>query len=401
MPWKETNPMDQRVRFVAQIASEDRSMTELCRVFGISRRTGYKWATRYRAEGIDGLKDRSRAPLRHPNAVMPEVERLIVDARHRHPRWGPRKLLAWLAGRHPEINFPATSTAGDLLLRHGLVNPRRRRRKSPPYSRPFVSCTRPNSVWCADFKGQFQTDLKWCYSLTVSDAYSRYLLLCRGLAQTRHDGVRSQFEKLFWEFGLPVAIRTDNGPPFGGTGLGGLTRLSAWWVKLGIFPERIEPGHPEQNGRHERMHRTLKQETASPPEDDLASQQEAFDSFVEEYNRERPHEALADRVPASVYKSSDRPYPSRLPEIEYASGYRVRRVKQNGQVKWGGRLIWISQILTGEPLGFWQVSEDCWDIYYGPLRLGVFNERNWLIERSLAGRTTRNGSKEVLPMCPV
>lgn len=375
MSWKETCAVDERMRLVAQWLEGDRSMSELCRCAGVSRKAGYKWVGRYLELGLAGLQERSRAPLRHPNAVPSERVAELLQAKALHPNWGPQKLLDALSREHPGRSLPAVSTAGEILRRHGLVKARRGRRRSPPYSSPFVAMSEPNAVWSADFKGQFHTgDERWCYPLTVSDGFSRYLLACQGLAAPTRAGVQPQLERLFREYGLPWAIRTDNGTPFASTGLGGLSRLSVWWVKLGIRPERIARGHPEQNGRHERMHWTLKQETAMPPRASLRAQQRAFDRFRAEYNHERPHAALAKHTPAELYTGSPRPYPSRLPEIEYPAGFEVRCPCGSGEIKWRGRFVYVSQLLAGEPVGLHQIGEQHWQVYFGPLALGMLDE---------------------------
>lgn len=376
MSWNDTCPMNERLIFVAEIQRSERSMTQLCEDFGISRKTGYKWWRRYEAAGVDGLKERLRAPLSHPNAVKAAVVGLLLQARQQHPSWGPEKLLHWLAPRHPHVCWPALSTVGAILARHGLVKPRRRVRRSPPYAEPRVEVGAPNAVWSADFKGQFRTgDGRYCYPLTVLDGFSRYLLLCRGLLTTVTEEVRPWFVRAFRLYGLPLAIRTDNGPPFASVALGGLSALSLWWVKLGILPERICPGHPEQNGRHERMHLTLKQHSTRPVRASLRGQQHAFDRFLAEYNHERPHQALGHRTPEEIYCPSARPYPERLPEVEYPAGLPVRRVRQNGQIKWQGRLVYASEVLAGEPLGLKHVDEGAWHVYFGPLLIGRL-ERN-------------------------
>lgn len=382
MPWNETCPMNERLKLIARIQEGEWSMTQLCEQFGVSRKTAYKWRDRYAAQGLDGLKDRSRAPHHHPNALAPEVEALIVKTRERHPHWGPVKLLVWLSARHPALPFPAVSTAGELLKRHALVVPRRARRRSPPYPQPLAPCAGPNAVWSTDFKGQFKTaDGRWCYPLTLSDNFSRYLLCCRALHRPTGTRVKPWLEHAFREYGLPAVLRTDNGPPFASVGLAGLSRLSVWWIKLGITPERIEPGHPEQNGRHERLHRTLKAEATKPPRATLTAQQRVFDRFRAEYNEERPHAALNQRPPASVYTRSARDYPSQVPAVEYPSGYIVRRVRTNGEIKWCGRKVYTSQALIGEPVGLLQIAETQWRLYFGAMPLGVLDERTGEIER--------------------
>jgi transposase InsO family protein len=368
--------MDERLRFVAEYLRGERSLAALCRTFGISRKTGYKMINRYADEGLRGLFDRSRAPHRQANIVSDEVFTEIVRVRRAHPHWGPRKLLAWLEREQPRSSWPAASTIGRILARQGLVVPRRRARRSPPYTEPFRTCDRPNAVWCADLKGWFRTaDGSRCEPLTVTDAYSRYLLRCQSLPRVSHAEVRPVFEQLFREYGLPGAIRTDNGAPFATTALAGLSRLAVWWIKLGIVPERIEPGHPEQNGRHERFHRTLKQETVTPPKGSLAEQQVAFDCFREEYNRDRPHEALADRTPATLYRPSTRPFPSRLPEMTYPENMLVRKVRPSGRIRWQGGELFISEALIGEPVALEPISDHSFQVYYGPVTLAIYDEK--------------------------
>ena len=307
MPWNETTPMKERVCFIADLERNLYTMTELCDLHEISRKTGYKWSQRFVAEGIDGLKDRSRAPKRCPHRTEDRVVEALVEARRKHPRWGPRKLLVWLHKRHPQWRWPAPSTAGDILKRYGLVEPRVRRRKPQHPGRPKLDVHSPNDLWSCDFKGEFRMgDRRYCYPLTVADRCSRYLLGCDGQLSTAYAGARPVFERLFREKGLPKAMLNDNGTPFSSTALAGLSKLSVWWIKLGIQPLRIEPGHPEQNGGHERMHRDLKAETTRPPAAELAAQQRLFDAFREEFNEERPHEALGQQTPAELYTPSPR-----------------------------------------------------------------------------------------------
>jgi transposase InsO family protein len=322
--------------------------------------------------------------------VGAEVQAAVLAARAAHPTWGPRKLLAWLQARRerglePPLTLPAASTVGELLRRSGLVVPRRRRARRVPWASPLAHAAAANAVWCADFKGQFRTgDGALCYPLTISDGCSRYLLRCVGLAAIDGARVRPLFEATFREFGLPEALRTDKGPPFASVGLGGLSPLSVWWVKLGIVPERIAPGHPEQNGRHERLHRPLKRDTATPPAATPRAQQVAFDRFRQAYNAERPHEALGQRPPASAYSPSARPYPERLREPEYPHADAVRRVRSTGQIRWAGRLVYLSESLIGEPVGLTALDDRHWQLAFGPLVLGVLD--------AAVGRVHRPGS---------
>lgn len=402
MSWKETCPMNERLKFIADIQRGEYDMSKVCRMYGVSRKTGYKWWQRYLEAGVDGLKDRSRAPLAHPNVVDLAASGLLIEARKRHPTWGPHKLLAWLKPRYPACAFPVASTVGEILKRQGLATSRRRVRRSPLCAQPLSGLIQPNAVWSADFKGQFRTgDGTWCYPFTLSDGFSRYLLCCRALTATRAALVRPCLERAFRQYGLPLAIRTDNGPPFASTSLGGLSALSVWWIKLGIFPERIAPGHPEQNGRHERLHRTLKQETAKPPHQHLSAQQRAFDRFRAEYNEERPHQALQQRTPSQFYAASSRPYPTRLAEITYPSGFEVRYVRSNGEIKWQGNLLYLSEALIGEPVGLCQIEETQWRVYFGTLALGILDTRKNHVEPITVHGGSLLHNENVLPMCPV
>lgn len=370
MSWKETCPMKERIKFVLTYLENELSMAALCREFHISRKTGYKMVRRYIESDFEGLKDRSRAPHNHPNAVSERVETAVVAARRDHPTWGPKKLRAWLERHAPSVVWPSPSTIGQILHRHGLTVPRRRSRKTAVYSAPFIGCDHPNAVWSADFKGWFATgDGLRCDPLTISDNYSRYLLRCQAVPKTDCAAIQPIFEAAFREYGLPVAIRTDNGSPFATTTVGGLSKLSIWWLKLGILPERIEPGKPAQNGRHERMHRTLKRETASPPKRTGRAQQQAFDSFRHEYNQERPHEAIALSTPGSLYQSSTRRYPLILPEMAYPDDMLVRSVKSQGDISWKGRHIYLSETLAGERVGLKQITDRLFDIYFATVRL--------------------------------
>ena len=338
MPWRETCQMDERTQFIARVLAGEDEMTALCREYGISRKTGYKWLGRYRCEGAAGLRERSHAPLRHGQAHDVAVVQAVLALRERWRHWGPKKLRVKLSEHHPALAVPAASTIGDWLRREGMVERSPRRRRCPPYARPFAAVTGANDVWCTDFKGWFRTgDGRRCDPFTLSDAHSRYLLRCQAVARPDEANVRPIFEAAFQEHGLPMAIRSDNGPPFASPGVGGLSRLAVWWIKLGIRPERIVAGKPQQNGRHERVHRTLNQETATPPAASLAAQQERFDAFRAVYNNERPHEALGQQTPALLYEPSPRPYPDRVEHPHYGEEVAVRRVRSTGQIKMGGR----------------------------------------------------------------
>ena len=410
MPWKETCIMDQRMKFVVSYLEHEWPMAALCREFGISRKTGYKLVSRYIEDGVDGLNDRSRSRHHHPNAIPDALERLIVEARISHPSWGPKKLRAWLIRRDSSVCWPASSTIGEILTRHGLTVPRRRSRKTRVYDQPFVGCDYPNAVWSADFKGWFVTgDGTRCDPLTITDNYSRYLFRCQTLRPTGYSAVQPVFEAAFREYGLPIAIRTDNGPPFATTTVGSLSRLSIWWLKLGIIPERIEPGKPAQNGRHERMHRTLKRDTASPPKQTWRAQQKAFDHFRDEYNRERPHEAINMQTPADLYGPSDRPYPLILPEMTYPDDMILRSVKSQGDISWKARHVYLSDTLAGEIVGLRQIDDRIWNIYFGSIRLAQldsYEKRLIHLPKQPKRRKKKNenmdlNTKKVLPMYPV
>ena len=368
MPWKATCPMDERMQFITAWLKGEDSMSGLCRRYGVSRKTGYKWCERYTAEGPAGLQERSHAPHRQARVVAFSAAQAILALRAIHPRWGPRKLRAWLEQRRGGT-WPASSTIGALLQRAGLTVPRRSRRRTGAAG-VCTAAGGANEVWAADFKGWFRTgNGRRCEPLTISDVYSRYLLRCQVVPASGVALVRPLFEATFREFGLPRVIRTDNGAPFAAATTTGLSRLAVWWIRLGIRPERIEPGHPEQNAEHERMHRTLKLETATPPCGTPGAQQRAFDGFRRLYNEERPHEALNQQPPATWYTPSPRAYPER-PAVEYPETYIVRRAHPNGEIKWRGRRVLISQSLAGEPVGVEEIADGRWRVWFGPVELG-------------------------------
>lgn len=370
MPWKETGPMRERIEFILMYESGSWSMSDLCEVYGVSRKTGYKWLRRYEAKGLDGLREMSRAPLRHPNAVDEAIETAIVALKQERPKRGPKKLLELLQRREPQRSWPARSTIAAILKRHGLVRARRRSRKSPPYEQPFARLDRANAVWSADLKGWFLTgDGRRCDPLTITDNYSRYLIRCQAVRATSFEAVQPVFVGAFHEYGLPQAIRTDNGPPFASTTVGGLSRLAVWWIRLGIRPERICPGKPQQNGRHERMHRTLKEEAISPPRANRRQQQAAFDSFRREFNQERPHEAIDQHFPGELYLPSPRAYPHVLPPMTYPDDMQLRWVKAQGDISWKGHHVYLTTTLAGELVGLRQIDDYLWNIHFGPIRL--------------------------------
>ena len=365
--------MNERVKFIAAFLEGNENFSELCERFEISRKQGYKWRERYECGGIEALKNRSRAPLHHPQAVPERIVHLIVEARQRHPRWGPRKLLVILERSYPTIEFPVASTVGELLKKRGLVGKRRRRLRSAPYPDRLGGFEGPNSIWCADFKGHFPVGGERCNPLTIMDGFSRFLLCCKSLKSSLSEPTRRTFEHVFREFGLPDAIRTDNGAPFSSLAPAGLSRLAVWWIRLGIRPERIMPGRPDQNGRHERMHLTLKSETARPPRSSFKAQQRAFDSFRLEYNQERPHEALGNDTPASRYAPSRKPFPNKLPGLEYPDHFRIQRAQYNGVISVDGVQFYISNCVEEEYLGLEAVGDGCWKVFFGPIELGILD----------------------------
>lgn len=381
MPWMETCLVEERHRFMIALESGLFAMSELCERFGISRKTAYKWVGRYRCSGLEGLKNRSRRPLSSPARTPRDVVRLVVEARRRFPRWGPRKLLGLIAGHQPDLTLPAESTVAAILKREGLIEGRRRRRRrAHPGAPPRRPSTEPNEVWTADYKGQFRTrDGCYCYPLTILDDYSRYLVAVDALPSTGLAGARAVFDRVFRTYGLPRAIRTDNGTPFVGNGIYGMSQLNVWWIQLGIVHQRIQPGKPQQNGRHERMHRTLAEATTRPPGLHARDQQRRFDAFRTEYNEIRPHEACNDAPPASVWSSPTRPYPPRIPTPDYPGHFLPRLVAANGTFKFKNHTLFLSQPLHGQYIALEEIDESIWSVYFYSLLLGRLDERTWRI----------------------
>jgi transposase InsO family protein len=367
----------QRALLIADHLTGHYSITDLARRYSVSRPTVYKWIKRHEKGGTEALMGHSRARLTQHAATSEQAEKLIVEARRAHPSWGARKLLPYLAKRHPDVAWPAISTAAALLTRHGLTKKRRARRPpNHPGSTPLVT-EQPNDVWTADYKGQFKTrDGIYCYPLTVCDAHSRFILSCHGLPSVAQKAAKEQFERLFLDYGLPSAIRSDNGTPFATQAICGLSKLSVWWIKLDIDHQRIDPGQPQQNGAHERMHRTLKAETARPPERDMASQQVRFDAWQTEFNADRPHEALAMETPGSFYTVSPRLMPSMLPEPEYPGHFEVRLLSKDGNIRFKKRQFFISTALAHEQVGLEETGDGVWSLYFFDRLLGRFNERD-------------------------
>ncbi|MEC5292357.1 IS481 family transposase [Aurantimonas sp. C2-6-R+9] len=373
MPWKESSVMEERLRFVARLLDGE-SMSEVCREFGISRKTGYKIFNRYKDEGVEALTDRSRRPVRYANQLPEQVERTLVRLKKDKPHWGARKirelLVRKLAG---DVRIPATSTVHAVLDRHGLVA-RAKKRRNRAEGTPLSQAIRPNDLWCVDFKGEFKLgNGRYCYPLTVSDQAARYLLWCEALESTREAGVFAAFQRLFAERDMPAAIRSDNGLPFASpNGLYNLSRLSVWWLRLGIAIERIRPGHPQQNGRHERMHLTLKKEATRPPGANILQQQARFDAFLSEFNIERPHEALAMRTPAEVYTPAQRPYQG-LPELQYPFHDKDILVTACGRICMHRKKINISTVMAGQRLGIKEVDDGIWIVSFMHYDLGYID----------------------------
>jgi putative transposase len=376
MPWQELSPMDLRIRFVTDWQSGCWTMTELCADYGISRKTGYKWIGRYETGGPRGLHDRSRRPHHSPLATGAEIVEALVTLRTRHPRWGAKKLLAVAARRDRHAAWPSRSTVCDLLTARGLVRPRRRRESAGHRPSPVMPITRPNATWTTDFKGEFRTgDGRYGYPLTLRDGFSRFVLRCDALLGRTTDATRRRFERAFAEYGLPERIRSDNGGPFASSGLGGLSQLSVWWMRLGIIPERIAPGHPEQNGSHEQFHSVLKAETARPPATTAAAQQRRFGRFCAEYNYDRPHEALHDQPPASCYVASRRSLPTRLPPLEYPGHMEVRLVSTTGCVSWNAVPLFVATGLAREYVAFEEVADGLWTVRFASVAIARYDER--------------------------
>jgi transposase InsO family protein len=351
-------------------------MVGLCEHFGVSRKTGYKWVKRYEEEGLDGLRERSRAPHSCPHRTPVEVEAEIIRMRERHRRWGPKKILDKLRKEQPEAIWPAVSTAGAILDRAGLVKKRRRRRRWQHPGHPPLKADRPNELMTIDFKGEFRLgDASMCYPLTIQDRFSRYVLTCKGLPSPRLDDVRSTMEELFREVGLPERIRSDNGEPFVSRGISGLTRLNVWWMRLGIQHERTDKASPHQNGAHERMHQEIKAETTRPPAHNLVGQQILFDDFVRTYNEIRPHEGIGQRRPNELWRPSPRSYPTRLDDPDYPGHFEVRRVRSGGEMKFKGGMQFVSQALAGQLIGLEPIDDGVWSVVFVNTELGRYDVR--------------------------
>jgi putative transposase len=393
MPWLERSPFMERVLFVRDFKLGLFTVSDLAAQHGVSRKTAYKWLKRYDEEGETGLHERPHAANEIANRTPKDVEEQIVELRKRYRTWGAKKLLVLLQKVLGPDRCPSRSTVADILKRYGLVNARPQRRREGHPGRPITEPAAPNHIWGMDFKGQFLTsDGLYCYPFTVSDLYSRYLLCCDGYLRPTSAGVKSSLERLFREHGLPQALRSDNGPPFASTGIARLTRLAVWLLKLGIRRELILPGCPYQNGRHERMHRTLKFEATQPPARNLARQQPRLEAFRNEFNEVRPHEALGMKTPASVHTASPRPFPEQVPQPQYPASFEVRRVSRNGGIRWRGDWLPVGHSLVEEDVGFEQIADGLWDVYFASLRIGRFDERTRNLVGTL-GKHPRNGKR--------
>jgi len=395
VPWQECYKMDERLRFVARLL-EGEKMAVLCREFDVSRKTGHKIFNRYKECGLEGLTDRSRRPYRHANRLPFQVETLIVQLKKEHSSWGAPKIREKIRRRHSEIALPAISTVHAVLDRHGLVT-RGRRRRYKAQGTSLSKPTRPNDLWCADYKGEFMlADRRYCYPLTITDFASRYLICCDALATTKEAYAFTVFERAFKDFGLPLAIRTDNGIPFASaSAFFGLSKLSVWWLRLGIGIERIKPGNPQQNGRHERMHLTLKKEATRPAAKNFLQQQAKFDRFIECYNHERPHQALNMKYPGELYKPSPRPYQG-LSGLEYPFHDRTITVTRCGRICFGRRKINLSAVFAGQNVGIREVSEKIWLVTFMHYDLGFFDHEAGRVECA-----ANPFDAKVLPMSPV
>ena len=379
MPWIETNAMQQRVLFIKAWLSRRYTKIELCKRFNISRPTADKWIERHEQVGFEGLHELSRKPHHSPNATPQWICEWLINEKIKRPHWGAKKLLDSFARHFPDVKKPADSTGDLILARAGLVQPRKSKRRISADTEPFSDCSAPNTVWSADFKGQFLLgNQKPCYPLTVTDNFSRFLFCCKGLPNTCSAPVIAEFERLFTAFGMPCAIRTDNGSPFASQALGGISKLSKWWIDLGIRPERIKPSHPEQNGRHERMHRSLKAQLS--PQHSFEAQQAFFDRFLREYNEERSHEGIGRKTPAECYQPSMRTYTGKIEPYDYGDNVDVRKVKLSGEVKWQGKTYYLSQVLANEPVDFEPYADGIWHSYYRFHFLGIFDAREMKIK---------------------
>jgi putative transposase len=394
MAWGEIKVENRRKDFIEACIKGDLSMTELCHIYQISRKSGYKWLNRYMNEGDQSFEDRSRAPIKQALEIDPDVIKSILDLKFKRKTWGPKKILVELKELYPDCNWPSTTTIGNIFDKNGLTVKRTFRRRVPGRTVPLAHCHQSNDVWCADFKGWFLTENeKKCEPFTLTDAASRFLLRCLRLDRNDIDHVWAVLDTAFREYGLPIFFRHDNGPPFASCGVGRFSGLSVKLIKAGVIPEWIDPGKPQQNGRHERMHQTLKKETASPPQATLEKQDRKFKEFIHYYNYERPHEAIDQKKPGRVYKPSDRNWNGVLRSPEYDIEYDVRKVRYAGSIKFHGNEIYIGTVLAGEPIGLIENEEGCFKVYYGPIILGEI-DRNMEFKTPPNNKRIKNVSKK-------
>lgn len=383
MGWKEVKVEEQRLKFINEYLEARISFTELCYAYAISRKTGYKWLDRFHEKGREGLSDRSRMPHTNPQEVSPDTVRKILEMKHRYKYFGPKKIHALLRHHEPNLRTPCINTIGNILNRHGLVIPRRYRQRLPATA-PLAHCEQANHVWAYDFKGWFRTeDGQKCEPFTLSDQHTRYLLKCTSMKRKTAQDVWPIFASVFTEYGLPIRVRSDNGSPFATKGTGRLSSLSVRLIKAGVIPEWIAPGKPQENGRHERLHQTLQKETASPPAKTLSAQERVFGHFQNYYNNERPHEALGQQTPSSLYRPSDRIWDGRLRSPEYPASYEKRKVGESGHIGWRGKGLFLSETLKGEYIGIIEQSDGGVDIFYGPILLGHINLRSEFVKDKL------------------
>lgn len=377
MPWKVINQMDIKIELIKDWNDRHFSVTDLSQKYVVSRPTVYKWLTRYKSFGIEGLKERSRAPRRCPHRTSKEILDIVIEEKLKNRKRGPRKVRAQLKRKHPALELPAVSTIGYWFKKEGLVEQRKKRLHVPPYTQPFGECNAPNDSWSIDYKGQFyMKNGHICYPLTLSDNYSRFLLGCKALKGPRYDPTWRCMESIFREYGLPDAIRSDNGTPFASRCIGGLSRLMIRLILLEIIPERIRKGCPQENGRHERMHRTLKSDALNPVARNLKEQQKVFDIYRHDYNKDRPHESLNDQTPSDYYKKSKRPYVEYPHPPEYDNDYLVRHVRHCGEIKFVGRRFYLTELLAGLPVGLKEIDDGLWQLQFGFYVLGSIDLRN-------------------------
>ena len=392
MPFAETHVMEERKRFIEEAHSSVRSFAAVCDRYGISRKTGYKWMDRWRQAGPSGLEDRSSRPRRCPWVIPAEIVEAILEVRRKFEDFGPKKIRWYLERSRPELALPSRQTMHNILVRHDLVPRRRGRVRRWHPGRPDEDATEPNGTWTADFKGEFPMgDGALCYPLTVQDMRTRNLLECRARPGVTIDGVIPVFTRLFRRYGLPERIRTDNGTPFASNALGRLSRLSVWFVQLGIVPELIEPGCPQQNGKHENMHLVLKRRTTRPPRSNMRTQQRAFREFRRHYNEIRPHEALEGAVPADLYRPSPRPFPKQLEAVTYPGHFETRLVSTNGGIRWYADRVPVGRLFAGHEVGLEEIDHGLFEVYFGPIWLGRFVEPKRLIFDSLGRGQRRTG----------